>query len=137
MTIGQIAKQAGVNVQTIRFYERKGLLDEPPRRASGYRQYPEVSVARVRFIRRAKDLGFSLKEIHELLALRIDEESSAVEVKVRAEAKIADIALRISDLERMKEALAELTDCCRGSGAIADCPILEALEENHDDNTKP
>ena len=77
LTTGRLAERAGVGVETIRFYERKGLLEEPPRRASGYRQYPEAAVARVRFIRRAKDLGFSLREIDELLALRIDEQNSA------------------------------------------------------------
>ena len=128
LTIGRLARRAGVGVETIRFYERKGLLEEPPRSASGYRQYPEDVVSRVRFIRRAKDLGFSLREIDELLALRVNDSVSAAEVRLRAQAKIADIEARVADLETMKGALTELTDCCSGGGAVGECPILEALE---------
>src|ERR687885_2847805 len=91
LTIGQIARRAGVGVETVRFYERQGLLEEPARKESGYRQYAEEVVARLRFIRRAKRLGFSLKEITDLLALRLDPEATAADVKRRAEAKVADI----------------------------------------------
>lgn len=130
LTIGGVAKRAGVGVETIRFYERKGLLEEPPRRESGYRQYPEEAVARIRFIRRAKDLGFSLREVDELLSLRVDRRTSASEVRTRAEAKIEDIELKLADLARMKAALVELTTCCEGRYAAGECPILEALEGN-------
>ncbi len=128
LKIGQVATQAGVGVETIRFYERKGLLEEPPRRASGYRQYPQEVVARIRFIKRAKELGFALKEIAQLLALRVDETTNASEVKLRAQAKIAEIEGKIVDLERMKSALSTVTECCAGQGPLSECPILDALE---------
>ncbi len=128
LTIGRVAKRAGVGVETIRFYERKGLLEEPPRRESGYRQYPEEAVTRVRFIRRAKDLGFSLREVDELLSLRVDRRNGASAVRRRAEAKITDIEHKLADLERIKSVLVELTSCCQSKSPTGDCPILEALE---------
>jgi MerR family transcriptional regulator, copper efflux regulator len=129
LTIGQVARQAGVGVETVRFYERQGLLEEPSRRESGYRQYPEDVVARLRFIKRAKELGFSLKEIKELLALRVDPATTCAEVKRQAEAKIADIEARIASLLRMKKALVRLTAVCRGQGPTSECPILDALDK--------
>jgi MerR family mercuric resistance operon transcriptional regulator len=127
LTIGQLAKHAGVGVETVRFYERKGLLDEPPRRESGYRQYALEVVARLQFIRRAKELGFSLKEIGDLLSLRVDPASTCDEVKSRAEAKITDIDTKLRDLQRMKAALVTLAAACNGSGPISQCPILDAM----------
>jgi DNA-binding transcriptional MerR regulator len=103
------------------------LLAEPPRLASGYRQYREEAVSRIRFIRRSKELGFSLREIQELLSLRVDRQTSSAEVKRKAEAKLVDIEQKIDDLQRMKQALAKLTACCSGEGSVGDCPILEAL----------
>ena len=91
MTIGLVARRAGVGVETVRFYERQGLIEEPPRRPSGYREYDDEVVSRLGFIRRAKELGFTLKEIKELLSLRRDPSTPAADVKRRAEAKIADI----------------------------------------------
>lgn len=132
MTIGQVARQAGVGVETVRFYERTGLLSVPPRRASGYRQYAQDAVARIQFIKRAKELGFSLKEITELLSLRVDPETTCGEVKQRAEAKIADIDTKLRDLRRMKAALVQLAATCSGQGPTSQCPILDALEA-HDD----
>jgi MerR family mercuric resistance operon transcriptional regulator len=129
LTIGQVARQAGIGVETVRFYEREGLLQEPSRRASGYRQYPEDVVARLRFIRRAKELGFSLKEIKELLALRVDPTTTCREVKEQAEAKITDIDGKIASLLRMKRALVKLTATCRGQGPTSECPILDALDK--------
>jgi len=129
LTIGQVAKQVGVGLETIRFYERRGLIEEPPRRASGYRDYPPDTIARVRFIRRAKELGFSLKEIAELLSLRVDQDTTCADVKARAETKIADIQERVRALQCMKRALTKLAASCRGSGPASECPILEALEE--------
>ncbi len=111
----------------MRFYERKGLLDEPPRRESGYCQYAWEVVARLQFIRRAKELGFSLKEIGDLLSLRVDPESTCDEVKSRAEAKIADIDTKLRDLQRMKAALVTLAAACSGRGPISQCPILDAM----------
>jgi len=131
LTIGQVARHAGVGVETVRFYERQGLLDEPPRRASGYRQYTPEAVTRLRFIKRAKELGFSLKEITELLSLRVDPATMCGEVKQRAEAKIAVINAKLRDLQQMKEALTTLVAACSGSGPTSQCPILDALE-SHD-----
>ena len=128
LTIGQAARSAGVGVETVRFYERQGLLQEPPRRDSGYRQYPEDVVARLRFIRRAKELGFSLKEIKDLLALRVDPETTCVEVKQRAEDKIADVEAKIETLQKIKKALVKLTKTCSGRGPTSECPILDALD---------
>lgn len=127
LTIGQLAKKAQVNVETIRYYERRGLLPEPPRRESGYRQYSESDLARIRFIKRAKELGFSLKEILELLSLRIDPKTTCADVKERAELKISDIEGKIRALQSMKRALTKLAALCRGRGPTSECPILEML----------
>jgi MerR family mercuric resistance operon transcriptional regulator len=127
LTIGQVARNAGVGVETVRFYERQGLLEEPARRESGYRQYPQDVVARLRFIRRAKELGFSLKEIKELLALRVDPDTTCAEIKQRAQARIADVEEKIQTLQRIKKALVRLTATCRGRGPTSECPILDAL----------
>ncbi len=128
LTIGQVAKEAGVGVETLRYYEREGLVKEPPRRVSGYRQYPEDVVKRIHFIKRAQELGFSLKEIAELLALRVDPQTPSLEVKRRAEAKLADIERKVEELLRMKRALEQITQLCTGQGPISDCPILDVLE---------
>jgi MerR family mercuric resistance operon transcriptional regulator len=133
LTIGQVARQAQVGVETVRFYERQGLLEEPNRRESGYREYPEAVVSRLRFIKRAKELGFSLKEIKELLALRVDPETTCREVKEQAKGKIADIEAKIESLTRMKEALVKLTAVCRGRGPTSECPILDALDMEEED----
>ncbi len=90
LTIGQVAKRSGIGLETVRFYERKGLVEEPPRTVSGYRQYPEDVVSRIRFIRRAKELGFKLSEISELLSLRVDPDTTCADVKKRTELKIAE-----------------------------------------------
>lgn len=123
LTISQVAKRAGIGLETVRFYERQGLIEEPGRKESGYRQYAEEVVERLQFIRRAKELGFSLKEIRELLALRLDPSTTCAEVRNRAKAKIADIEDRIQTLRRMKKALMELTMTCRGRGPTGECPI--------------
>lgn len=128
LTIGKVAKRARVRIDTVRFYEQKGLIAEPPRGASGYRQYPEDTVARIRFIRRAKELGFALQEIRELLALRVDPEVSSAEEKARAETKIKDIEAKIQALQRMKETLVAITAACDGCAPVSACPILGALE---------
>lgn len=110
------------------FYEREGLIEEADRRASGYRQFDEAVVDRVRFIREAKELGFTLKEIKELLSLKLDPRSSSAAVKERAEAKMDDIEEKIRLLQRMKRALSKLTKACSGNGPASECPILESLE---------
>ncbi len=129
LTIGQLAKRAGVGVETLRFYEREGLIAVPRRApSSGYRQYPPEAVRRVRFIRHAKELGFTLKEIGELLRLRVDPDSTCADVRRQAQAKIADIERRIASLEQMKTALGRLAQRCRGRGPTDECPILEELD---------
>jgi len=128
LTIGQVARRAGVGIETVRFYEREGLLEKPARKKSGYRQYQEDVVARLRFIKRAKELGFSLKEIKELLSLRVDPETTCAEVRRKAEAKIVDVDEKIQALRRIKKALVNLTTACSGRGPISECAILEAIE---------
>lgn len=128
VTIGKIARTSGTGIETIRFYEREGLLQKPARTPSGYRQYSADAVARLRFIRQAKQLGFSLNEIKELLAFRAAPGKSCRDVKARAERKIADIDGRIAALKRMKGALAKLATACSGRGPTSECPILETLE---------
>lgn len=128
LTIGQLAKQAQVNVETVRYYERRGLIPEPPRRESGYRQYSQDAVARLQFIRRAKELGFSLREISDLLSLRVGPDATCGDVKRRAERKLTDIEEKLQALQRMKKALTKLAAACRGRGPTSECPILEALE---------
>jgi len=128
VTIGQLARKAQVHVETVRYYERRGLLPQPLRRWSGYRQYSQDDIARLRFIKRAQGLGFSLKEIADLLSLRVDPDSSCRDVKERAEAKLADIERKLQTLEHLRKALKKLVASCRGRGSTSDCPILEALE---------
>jgi MerR family mercuric resistance operon transcriptional regulator len=128
MTIGEVAGRAGVGVETVRFYERQGLLAAPARLASGYRQYGEDVVTRLRFIRRAKELGFTLKEVAELLALRLDADTTCAAVKRRAEAKLADVEAKLRDLRRIRKALIGLNASCSGRGPVGDCPILQALD---------
>ena len=131
LTIGQLAGQAEVGVETVRFYERKGLLAEPDRRPSGYRQYDAGVVDRLRFIKRAKELGFTLNEIKELLSLRLDPTTTCADVKSRAESKIDDIQDKIRTLQRMKKALVKVTKACSGSGGTSECPILETLDKGN------
>lgn len=128
MTIGQLAKRVGIGVETVRFYERRGLIDEPPRRPSGYRQYPLQAAARLRFIRRAKELGFTLDEIGELLSLRSRPGENRDVVRAKARTKITNIERRLADLTRMRDVLAELADACEHHHDTERCPILEALE---------
>jgi MerR family mercuric resistance operon transcriptional regulator len=130
--IGQVAKHAGVTVETIRFYESQALIPEPPRSESGYRQYTSETIQRVRFIQRAKELGFSLKDIHALLTLRNKPGTTCADVKVRALKKITEVDEKIVDLTRIRRALAGLVDQCDGEANLSECPILDALEE-HDE----
>jgi len=127
MTIGQVAKLAGIGIETIRFYEREGLIDEPPRRESGYREYSADIVTRLTFIKRAQELGFSLSEIAELLSLKLHPDASCVEVRKRAEAKVTDIEAKIRDLQRMKKSLMGLIASCVGNKPVTECPILESF----------
>lgn len=137
LTIGQVARRAGLGVETVRFYEREGLLDKPARKQSGYRQYAEDAVRVLRFIQRAKRLGFTLKEIKGLLELQNDRTATRADVKQRAEGKLADIQARIDSLERMKTVLLLLSEACDGIGPLAGCPILDALTKPDDDAGDP
>jgi MerR family copper efflux transcriptional regulator len=128
LTIGHLAREAGVNLETVRYYERRGLLPKPPRSASGYRLFPSDAARRLRFIRRAQELGFSLKEIRELLSLRVSRTTTSRDIRTRAEAKIADINAKIRSLESMKKTLRKLTNVCEGCVPVAECPILESLD---------
>ncbi len=133
LTIGEVAKRAGVGVDTVRFYEREGLIDEPPRRPSGYRQYPPDTVQRVRFIRRAKELGFTLPEIQELISLRDGGNGRRrKDVLALAQAKMSDIDQRLSKLQAMRSALYALVETCACGQGRPSCPILEALDEPTD-----
>lgn len=127
LTTSQLAHKAGVNVETLRYYERRGLIPEPPRRDSGYRQYSQDDVARIQFIKRAKELGFTLQEVQELLDLRVDPDTPCIMVKRRADLKIIDIEAKLQSLKRIKKALNKLAAACSGRGPVGDCPILEAL----------
>ncbi len=129
LNIGGLAKQAEVNIQTIRYYERRGLLPEPERTASNYRVYAGDTVRRVRFIKRAQDLGFTLSEIKELLDLRASPRSRCEDVRARSKAKIRDIDEKVHSLEAMRRALSKLVRACSGRGPVTECPILESLEE--------
>ncbi len=130
MTIGTLAKRAGVGAGTLRYYERLGLLQPEERTPAGYRVYRSDAARRLRFIRRAQALGFSLEEIAALLALSDNPKGRARDVKRLTAEKIRDIDARLRDLQRMKEALEELADHCDGHGSTAECPILAALNED-------
>ncbi|MDX2120113.1 MAG: MerR family transcriptional regulator [Gemmatimonadota bacterium] len=127
MRIGHVAAQAGVNIQTVRYYERRGLLETPRRSTGGYRQYGDDVVPRIRFIRRAQELGFTLEEIGELLTLRFRHGEACDDVSGRATAKIGLVQQKLWELERMKRVLEGLVEACRHREATAECPILEAL----------
>jgi MerR family mercuric resistance operon transcriptional regulator len=128
LTIGRLARAVGVNLETVRYYERRGLLPKPPRSGSGYRLFPAETKRRLRFIRRAQELGFSLGEIRELLSLRLAPAAKSADVRRRAQAKITDIEAKIRSLQSMKKALRELTLTCSGCGPVRDCPILESVD---------
>ena len=128
LTIGRLADEVGINLETVRFYERQGLLPKPPRSASGYRMFPAEAARRLKFIKRAQELGFSLNEIRELLALRTSPRTSSAEIRKRAEAKITDIEGKIKTLDSMRNTLQKLARSCAGCGPLADCPILESLD---------
>ena len=130
MTAGQVAGLAGIGVETVRFYEKSGLLEKPARRASGYREYDAQTVKRLRFIQRAKDIGFTLAEIKELLSLRAGSDRPCEDVRGRAEAKIAEIEEKVALLLRMKEVLGRLASSCVEQGNSSRCPILEALDSD-------
>ncbi len=128
MTIGRAARQAGVGVETIRFYERKGLIEQPLRpRDASFRVYPAETVRRIRFIREAQEIGFSLREIDELLSLRADPAADSSDVRERAIAKRDEVERKIAHLQEIHAALEELISACPGKGALRHCSIMESL----------
>jgi Hg(II)-responsive transcriptional regulator len=128
LTIGQVARQAGVHLETVRYYERRGLLPAPPRTAAGYRQYPPDVVRRVRFIKRAQGLGFTLDEIGGLLALRVHANRGCRGVEREAREVMARIGGQMVELEAIRTVLGRLVRACQQRQPTDDCPILEALE---------
>lgn len=128
LTIGALAKRSGVNVETIRYYQRRHLLQEPPKRTGGYRQYSLKTEKRLRFIKRAQTLGFTLEEISGLLGL--DERKACLETREAASQKLILIEEKISDLSRMKKALSRLVRACDASSAGEPCPIIHLLVQD-------
>ena len=127
ITIGRLARDAGLAAETLRYYERLGLIQPIRRTESNYRLYDSEAGERLRFVRRAQQLGFSLAEIRELLDLRCQPEADMGVVRETAREKIADIDRKMADLKRMRDALAVVTDRCPGHGPIDQCPILASL----------
>ena len=132
--MSEAAQQAGVNVQTIRYYERRGLLPPPPRRKSGYRELPSDTVRRIRFIRRARELGFSLADVAELLRLRATKPHHRTRVRTLAEHRVRQIEQKINELKALRSALRTLVRQCR-EGSTPACPIIEALEGSGGDRS--
>jgi Hg(II)-responsive transcriptional regulator len=132
MRIGEVAAQAAVTIQTLRYYERRGLLRAPSRQTSGYRRYEDDVVQRVRFIRRAQDLGFTLEEISDLLGLWTDSAQSCTAVERRASATLERIDDKLRDLGRMRGALAQYVTACRDRRSFDECPLLIALGDSNE-----
>ncbi len=134
LKIGEVAKRSEIEIETIRYYERQGLLAEPDRRPSGCRQYDESVVSRLQFIRNAKELGFTLAEIKELLGLWFDVNTKCVHVRQRAEQKITNIEDKIRSLQKMKRSLEKIISQCENRDAVGDCPLwlgLDGLQKNN------
>jgi MerR family mercuric resistance operon transcriptional regulator len=130
MTIGKLAKAAGVGVETIRFYERKGILKRPAKKEGGFRYYPMDEASRIRFVRRAQELGFTLKEVKELLDIQSKRKLTGKQVEQKAKEKIQEIKEKISDLKQMEDSLEKLAQICgRGTQAIQECKIFDCFEK--------
>ncbi len=137
MTIGRLAGTAGVGVETVRFYERRGLIPQPPKPSgTGFRVYPEETVHRIWFIRQAQEIGFSLREIDELLSLRADPSADCADVRERATMKREEVDRKMAQLERIRSALNELIAACPGRGALRTCTIMEALVDVGDGSVR-
>lgn len=128
LSIGQLGKQTGLSVETIRYYEREGLIEKPQRTATGYRQYPPATVRHLQFIQRAKDVGFTLRDIGDLLRLKKKPGASCSDFKLRALAKLGDVIQKITDLERIRDSLQDMVKRCNANADMSECPILESLE---------
>jgi len=130
MTIGKLALAAGVGVETIRFYERKGIIKRPPKNEGGFRHYPNEEAARIRFVKRAQELGFTLREVKELLEIQSKRKITGGQVKVKAEEKVAEIRQKISDLKQMEQSLLRLAEVCgKGEQAIRECKVFDCFEK--------
>ena len=131
MTISKAAARAGVGIETVRFYERRGLIGRPRRPATGgFRIYPRETVERIRFIRQAQTLGFSLEEIGDLLSLRADPRAECGAVQRRAEDKLQEVNRKLDQLRQIRRALEAVIAACPGEGALGGCSILESLERD-------
>ncbi len=131
LSIGQVAKAVKITVETVRFYEKQGLLLPPMRSKSGYRQYKPDTLKQLRFIQRAKKVGFTLNEIKELLSLRKTPNSNCTNLKQRALKKINEIDAKLNDLNRIRDSLSQLSMRCNSEENIVDCPILEYLDDDN------
>jgi len=128
LTIGSLAKKSGVGVETVKFYERKGLLPKPQKPSSGFRTYSSEYITRIHFIKRAQELGFTLREVQELLKLRVDKKATCGQVMKKTDDKIEEIDLKITDLQSMKKSLKQIRDCCEdGTKTLSECPILDCF----------
>ncbi len=131
---GEVANRAGVNKETIRYYEKRGLIPEADRRRSGYRIFTRRHIDQIKFIKRSQELGFTLSEIDELLSLRLDENSSCEKVRNKAQSKLEDVSQKINDLDHIRMVLSELIEDCQAGGTTGECVILNALEGENNDN---
>ena len=129
LTTGRLAKEAGVKIDTVRYYEKRGLIPKPPRKDSGYRMFKEDTIKRIAFIKHAQEIGFSLHEIEELLFVRVNSKTTCSEVKKMTEAKIAEVESKILHLHRIKKALEKMVTICSANKRIGDCPILDMLDD--------
>jgi len=133
LTVGKVAKKAGVNIQTVRYYERRGILLPEGRRESGYRIYTEDAVRKIRFIKKAQELGFTLREVEQLLRLRVSDRARCGDIKRRTEAKLRDVQLKISGLHALERVLKDLVKSCRVQATTDRCPVLKTLEVDGDE----
>jgi len=132
MTIGKLAKSAGVGVETIRFYERKGLIKKPSKQDRGFRYYSKDEITRVRFVKRAQELGFTLREIKELLDIQSKKKMTGAQVQKKAQEKIVEIQQKIFDLRQMEQSLIKLSSVCgAGDQAIRECKIFDCFEKGY------
>jgi MerR family transcriptional regulator, mercuric resistance operon regulatory protein len=136
MRTSELAMRAGVNVQTLRYYERRGLLAAPPRSGSGYRAYPSDAVRVVRFVKRAQQLGFTLEEIEELLHLAGGGPDSCEAARGVAEARLADLDAKIADLRRMRDSLDRLVATCPRPRVERECPLLQAIRVDSEEDSQ-
>lgn len=129
MTIGILAKKSDVTVETVKFYEKVGVLPKPQKPSSGFRTYPSEYVSRIHFIKRAQELGFTLREVKELLKLKVDKKATCGQVMKKTDEKILEVEKKIKDLKQMKKSLEQIRECCEdGTQTLTDCPILECFE---------